>query len=332
VREGHKIKLVCLYDDRQEARFVAAEIEDLAKQDIIYSNMAVLIRAGHQSRVFEEAFNRVHLPYKIVGGLKFYERAEVRDIIAYIRLLVNATDMLAFERIVNVPRRAIGKSTLDKIVSTSKMHNISYYKASEQLIISGIIKGKAKSALLEFLDVMERHRIMLIHPEYSHNYVVENLVTTIDYSSVWKDEEDHKERMDNVRELLRSLHDFPSLSSYLEHVSLITDTDNIETEDCVHIMTIHASKGLEFDSVFLVGWEDGLFPSQRAIDSRNHSALEEERRLAYVAITRARNNLYISCAERRRMYGGISMSIPSRFLAELPKDSVERVFPSYIPI
>jgi DNA helicase-2/ATP-dependent DNA helicase PcrA len=328
--EGNKIKVLSVYDDKQEARFVATEIMALRHRDIQYQNIAVLIRAGHQSRVFEEAFNRLHVPYKIIGGLKFYERTEVRDVMAYIRILVNPNDALAFERIVNVPRRSIGKSTLDKIITTAKTNNIHYYEAANQLMLIGIIKGKTKAALTELFDTLEHHRKMLATRSHSPAYIMESLLNAIAYNQAWDAEDDAKERIDNIKELLRSLQEYESLSSYLEHVSLITDSDNTREEECVSIMTIHASKGLEFDTVFLVGWEEGVFPSQKSLEQKSHQALEEERRLAYVAITRARRNLYISCAEQRRLYGGTNASYPSRFLSELPAESVERIFAPYL--
>ncbi len=325
IEDGHKIKVACLYDDRGEAQFVVNQIASMFNAGFEYSKMAVLIRAGHQSRILEEYFNRMHLPYKIVGGIKFYERSEVKDVISYVRLLLNPNDTLSFDRIVNVPKRSIGKASLDKIFNTAKTYNLTYYEAIDKLIISGIIKGKAKTSLIELINIIKAHRNML-DAKSNHALVVESILEAISYSSVWKDMEDYKERMDNIKEIIRSIHEFPSLSSYLEHISLVMESDSIESSDYINIMTIHAAKGLEFDIVFLVGWEDGLFPSQRAIDSKSYSAIEEERRLAYVAITRAKKHLYISYSQRRKMYGGISVSYPSRFLSELPKNSISMAF------
>jgi DNA helicase-2/ATP-dependent DNA helicase PcrA len=321
---GQKIKLSSFMDDKEEARYVAEEIESIQYRRVHpYSETAILVRAGYQTRSFEESFNALRIPYKIIGGLKFYERMEIRDALAYIRVLVSTSDSLAFERIINTPRRGVGNVLLQRVMELSKQKSMSYYDAVINLMEEGVIKGKTRDALLKmFNDFTHLREQLNVQP---HWQVVENLLETSGYIEMWKNDvnEDAKERVDNLKELLRSLQDYTDLREYLEHISLVTDTDNIQDEDTVSIMTMHAAKGLEFETVFLAGWEEGLFPSQKALEEKGRSALEEERRLAYVGITRAKNNLYISYACRRRIYGGYQPCVASRFIDELPQENYE---------
>jgi len=281
------------------------------------------VRAGYQTRSFEESFNFLRIPYRIIGGLKFYERAEIRDVLAYIRLLVSPSDSLAFERIINTPRRGIGNGTLQKIIEVSKDQSLSYYESTKKLIEVGAIKGKSKETLEKMFN--DLHQANELLNSQTHWQVVEDLLDNIGYIEMWKTDvnEDSRDRIENIKELLRSLQDYADLREYLEHISLVTDTDNMQDDDKVNIMTIHAAKGLEFETVFLTGWEEGIFPSQKALDENGKTALEEERRLAYVAITRAKNNLYITYACNRRIYGSFQPCIPSRFIDELPKETYE---------
>lgn len=330
--EGSKIKLSSFYNDREEARYIAEEIETLRRRERhAYSEIAILVRAGYQTRSFEESLNSLRIPYRIIGGVKFYERMEIKDSIAYIRLLINKRDGLAFERIINTPKRGIGDSAVQKMIIFSKEREIPVYEAAKQLLEIGEFKGKAQDSLRKFFsDFAHWEQLLAVQP---HWQVVSTMLDESGYINHWKLEgtEESRERIDNIKELLRSLEDFNDLREYLEHISLITDSDNMQDDDKVNVMTMHAAKGLEFETVFLPGWEEGVFPSQKALDEGGKKSLEEERRLAYVGITRAKENLYICYACNRRIYGGIQPSLPSRFLDELPKDSYEIVnnFGSY---
>jgi len=323
---GAKIKLNSFYDEREEARYIAEEIEaqqQLHKHPL--NEMAILVRAGYQTRSFEESLNFLRIPYRIIGGFKFYERTEIKDTLAYIRVLVNPDDSLAFERIVNTPKRGVGMATIQEIHLFSRNNNISLMNAISELIASGQIKGKQAQSLQKLLQDFKNWREQL--KSIPHWQVVDNILVESGYIEMWKNEgtEEAKERVDNIKELLRALEEFSDLPEYLEHVSLISDADNINDDNKVNIMTMHAAKGLEFDTVFLPGWEEGIFPSQKSIDENGKSALEEERRLAYVGITRAKQNLYISYASNRRIYGSYQSSLPSRFIDELPEGHYEIV-------
>ena len=325
VKEGQKIKLNSFYDDYDEARFVAEEIETyIYRKNQIYSDIAVLIRAGYQSRSFEESFNLLRISYRIVGGVKFYERLEIKDVISYIRILVNPCDSLALERIINTPKRGIGDAVLNKIKHTAKNLSLSYFESIKVMIEQRIISGKIAHVLQNFFELISQFR-ELLKTDSKHWQVVENLLEEVGYLAMWHNEatQESKERLDNIKELLGSLQDYTNLNDYLEHVALVNDNDTTYEEDKVNIMTIHAAKGLEFETVFLTGWEEGTFPSQRSLEEKGNSALEEERRLAYVAITRAKNNLYISYACNRKMYGSYQACIPSRFIHELPCSTYE---------
>lgn len=324
VGSGNKLKLSSFYDDKEEARYVAEEIESIHyRKTHAYAETAILVRAGYQTRSFEESFNFLRIPYRIIGGLKFYERMEIRDVLAYIRVLVNPTDSLAFERIINTPKRGIGNGSIQKIMMLSRELHISYYEATKRLMVEGEIKGKAKDAIAKmFKDFASASEKL---PKQPHWQVVEDLLDDVGYIEMWKLEvsEDARERIDNIKELLRSLQDYADLREYLEHISLVTDTDTMQDGDKVNIMTMHSAKGLEFETVFLTGWEEGIFPSQKSLTENGKAALEEERRLAYVGITRAKANLYITYACNRRIYGNYQASIPSRFIDEIPSSTYE---------
>ncbi len=324
--DGEKIRIVSLWDERTEAGYVAQEIE--AKQqlhDTSLDDIAVLVRAGHQTRAFEEAFMSANIPYRIIGGLRFYERKEIRDAIAYIRLLVQPANDLAFERIINVPKRGVGASTLDKLREYSRTHSVSLHRSVRDLTAQGEIKGKAGNQLSELLKALEYWK-ELLH-EKAHPEVVELMLEQSGYLPMWKNSKSAEApgRVDNLKELISALAEFSSLESFLEHVSLVADGDEAPDGEMVSVMTMHAAKGLEFDHVFLGGWEEGLFPSQRAMDENGQAGLEEERRLAYVGITRARKYLTISFAANRFVFGQTMSSIPSRFIDELPDEHIERI-------
>jgi len=324
--DGEKIKLNTFYDEREEARYIAEEIESLQQlKKHSLNEIAILVRAGYQTRNFEESLNFLRIPYRIIGGFKFYERVEIKDTLAYIRVLVNSTDSLAFERIINTPKRGIGAATMQEIHLFGRNNEVSLIIAVKELINAGKIKGKQALVLGKLLTDIELWRAQLKNT--SHWEVVDTMLIDTGYIDMWKNEgtEEARERIENIKELVNALEEYSDLPEYLEHVSLITDVDNMSDENKVNIMTMHAAKGLEFDTVFLPGWEEGVFPSQKAIDENGKSALEEERRLAYVAITRAKLKLYISSAANRRIYGNYQSSIPSRFVDELPNSHFEIV-------
>lgn len=323
---GSKIRLSSFYDSKEEARFIAHEIEALQyHQKIDLKDMAILVRAGYQTRAFEESFVALGIPYMVVGGLKFYERQEIRDCIAYIRAAVQPRDDLAFERVINLPKRGIGATTLSQAYDTSRRLQLSLQESVLHLINDGGIKGKAAQALSIFLEQLTRFRQSLREATRPLGTIVQEMIQDTGYLAMWEQnqEQEAKGRLENIQELIRGLNDFTSVDHFLEHVSLVHDNDKGQSSDMVTIMTLHAAKGLEYRVVFLPGWEEGLFPNQRALSDAGSAALEEERRLAYVGITRARELSYISYASRRQVYYNWQPAIPSRFIAEIPEDSVE---------
>ena len=322
--EGEAIRIVALHDGIEEARMVGEEAEQLQRQGNKLSQMAVLVRAGFQTRAFEERFIVLGMPYRIVGGLRFYERAEIRDALAYARLIQQPADDLAFERIVNTPRRGVGNSTLQLLHETARAQEIALLEAATRLIASGNIKGKLKESLGGLLDGLIRWREQLGRD--GHVLTLETALDESGYTAMWKADKSAEApgRLENLKEFTRALADFESLAGFLDHVSLVMENEESAETDRISVMTMHAAKGLEFDTVFLPGWEDGLFPSQRSMDESGNKGLEEERRLAYVGITRARQRAIISFAANRQIYGNWQSSIPSRFIDELPNEGVQR--------
>jgi len=317
-----KINVVSLWDERMEADYIANQIQQKHSKDKTpMSDFAVLVRAGHQTRAFEECFIAKNIPYIIIGGMRFYERLEIRDAIAYIKLIIQPENDIAFQRVINTPKRGVGKAAIENLRKYSLENNISLIESIDYVCGQNIIKGKAKKSLVEFKDQLAVWRNLLSF--MSHSKVVENVLDESGYMAMWKSEKsvESQGRLENLKELFLALDEFKSLDEFVEHISLISDGD-VEKSDMVNVMTIHGSKGLEFDSVFLAGWEEGLFPSQRSIDESGAVGLEEERRLAYVSITRAKKNLTISFAANRFTFGQNISSIPSRFIDELPKESI----------
>jgi len=319
--EGEKIKLISFFDERSESQEIAQIIDDLQGK-IKLSEIAILVRAGYQTRAFEEAFIANSLPYRIIGGLRFFERREIKDVIAYLRVIFNESDDLALQRIINLPKRGIGNATITKLLSQGANTNSSLFLTVKRGINNGSIKGKMKEALTKFINDIENFK------EFSRqnklDELVKNILNDTGYLQMWKNENtpDAASRVENLKEFISSLEDFASLADFLDHVSLVTNTEN-ETlnKDMVNIMTIHSAKGLEFDTVFIVGLEEGIFPSSRSIEERD--GLEEERRLFYVAITRAKKNLYLTHAQNRVVFGNFQASLASRFLSELPQDILD---------
>ena len=323
--EGSPVKLVYCWNDKEEARFVISEIKD--KMNIYQPNqMAILVRAGFQTRAFEEALIGAALPYRIVGGLKFYERKEVRDILSYIRIVINPGDDIALERIINVPKRAVGDVTLDSIKSFAKASNISMLGAIEDMLSKGVFKAKLQETLQVFCNQIKRWRA-----SYNSTTILnatKQIFEESGYQEMLKAEktEESRGRLENIHEMMRAIADFEKIDEFLEHASLVADGDlSGNIENAVNLMTMHAAKGLEFDLVFLPGWEEGLFPHQKALAEGASSGLEEERRLAYVGITRAKKELYITYAESRRIFNEYVKSSPSRFIGEIDSKMIHKI-------
>ncbi len=315
-KEHIPVKLTQYIDDIQEARKIAEQVNTQRSKGVVLSQIAILVRAGYQTRLFEEALNHICIPYRIIGGLKFYERAEVKDAIAYIRLLANNSDNLAFSRIINVPKRGIGLTSISQIAEVSEKEGVSMMDALK--IVN--LRSKPGEMVRCFINAFEDAR-RIMHEEPLK--AVEDLLLQVGYREMLKkyDSENMTEKVANLDEVLKSLSYFSSIIGYLEHVSLLSDVDNLSNEERVNIITMHSAKGLEFESVYLPGWEEGIFPTSRALFENNQ--LAEERRLAYVAITRAKKYLHISYARSRRVFGTTQTSIASRFLDEMPKHDCE---------
>ncbi len=320
---GEKVRVLGVWDGPEEARTVSDTIERAQAQGQPLDEFAILVRAQFQTREFEDRFIQIGLPYRIVGGFRFYERAEIRDALAYLRLVVQPADDLAFERIVNVPKRGLGDKALEKVHRLARADGVPLLAAAVRIIDSDELTPQARRSLANFVASIARWRDMasaLPHAELARTVLDES-----GYTAMLQAERtaEASGRLENLSELARAMEEYETLGAFLEHVSLVMDNDAAEDERKVTVMTIHAAKGLEFQHVFLPGWEEGVFPSQRALDEGGLSALEEERRLAYVAITRARRRCNIIHAANRRIYGQWTSSIPSRFIDELPSDHVE---------
>ena len=320
---GEPVQVFSLWDAPEEARMVGERIEALRSEAHRLSEMAILVRTTAQTRAFEERLIAQSTPYRIIGGLRFYERAEIRDAVAYLRVLHQPADDLAFERIVNLPRRGVGDMALRSMHEAAREQQIPLARAAEGLVRSGGLRGKVREGLLGLFDGFKRWREAL--PRDGHVLVAETMLDESGYTGMWQQDKspDAPGRLENLKELVRALGDFESLAGFLDHVSLVMENEENAEGDRVSMMTLHAAKGLEFDTVFLPGWEEGLFPSQRTLDEGGLKGLEEERRLAYVGLTRARQRAIVSHAANRALYGTWQSSIPSRFVEELP-DGVER--------
>ena len=288
--EGDLVKLNCYKNGKDEAIGISDELEQNIKNKISFNNTAILVRAIFQTREFEERFLKAGIPYRIIGGTKFYERAEIKDCIAYLRIISQEKDDLAFERIVNNPKRSIGDSTIKQINEYAKKNFISLEKSSKKLIEMNLIKPKTKIGLNSFLNLIDKWRYELKIKKFNHIKLLQIILDESGYSAMLKNKKDleNENRLENIKELLSAMKEFDNLESFLEHVSLATSIDQEWEGEKVNLMTMHASKGLEFDAVFLPGWEEGLFPHQKSIEEKGQDGLEEERRLAYVGITRAK--------------------------------------------
>lgn len=320
---GDKLRVTGVWDGPEEARRVGEELESLQHRNISLNQAAILVRAQFQTREFEDRFIAIGMPYRIVGGFRFYERAEIRDALAYLRLIYSPSDDLAFERIVNTPKRGLGDKALARIHQLARAEQLPLARAAARIIESDELTPQARRALATFVGQLRSWRdkaSSLPHPE-----LTQLILDDSGYSAMLQADRSAEAagRLENLSELVRAMEEYESLETFLEHVSLVMDRDSADSGECATIMTIHAAKGLEFDHVFLVGWEDGVFPSQRALDEGGIASLEEERRLAYVAITRARRHARIFHAANRRIYGQWMSNIPSRFIAEIPAEHTE---------
>ena len=326
MEEGDLIKLNCFKNGKDEAVGISDEIEKNLKKKYSFNQMAILVRAIFQTREFEERFLKIGMPYRILGGTKFYERAEIKDCVAYLRLIHQEKDDLAFERIVNNPKRSIGDTTLKTVHEFGKEHNLSLEASSIKMIEKNLIKPKTKIGLSFFLSALSKWRNDLVLKKVSHIKLLQTVLDESGYSAMLKNKKDldNENRLENIKELLSAMKEFDNLESFLEHVSLATSIDQDWDGEKINMMTMHAAKGLEFDVVFLPGWEEGLFPHQKSIEEKGQNGLEEERRLAYVGITRAKKKAIISFSMNRFYQGDWIDSMASRFIDELPEKYLEK--------
>ncbi len=326
MEEGDLVQLNCFKNGKDEAIGVSDEIEKKIKNKFSYNNIAILVRAIFQTREFEERFLKIGMPYRILGGTKFYERAEIKDCVAYLRLIFQEKDDLAFERIVNNPKRSIGDSTLKNIHEFAKENKLNLERASIKMLEKNLIKPKAKIGLNLFINSIGKWRNDLIIKKSNHIKLLQIVLDESGYSAMLKNKKDidNENRLENIKELLSAMKEFDNLESFLEHVSLATSVDREWEGEKINMMTMHAAKGLEFDVVFLPGWEEGLFPHQKSIEEKGQNGLEEERRLAYVGITRAKKKAVISFSMNRFYQGDWIDSMASRFVEELPEKYLEK--------
>jgi DNA helicase-2/ATP-dependent DNA helicase PcrA len=326
MEEGDLVKLNCFKNGKDEAIGISDEIEKKLKKKYSFNEMAILVRAIFQTREFEERFLKIGMPYRILGGTKFYERAEIKDCVAYLRLIHQEKDDLAFERIVNNPKRSIGDTTLKTVHEFGKENNLSLESAANKMIEQNLIKPKTKIGLSFFLNALNKWRNDLNIKKVSHIKLLQIVLDESGYSAMLKNKKDldNENRLENIKELLSAMKEFDNLESFLEHVSLATSIDQEWDGEKINMMTMHAAKGLEFDVVFLPGWEEGLFPHQKSIEEKGQNGLEEERRLAYVGITRAKKKAIISFSMNRFYQGDWIDSMASRFIEELPEKHLEK--------
>ena len=322
LNEGEKVVVRGVWDGPEEARVVGEEVEALQAKGHRLSEMAVLVRAGFQTREFEERLITLGIPYRVVGGLRFYERQEIRDAVAYFRVVVQPDDDLAFERIVNQPKRGLGAATLQTVHKVARAGRMSLVRAVKELVGTEDLKPKPRATLSALTMDFDRWRALL--DSLPHAEVAATILEESGYFAMWKADRspDAAGRAENLKELVNALEEFPSLPAFLEHVSLVMENDEKGDGDKLSLMTLHGAKGLEFETVFLPGWEEGLFPHQKALDEGGLASLEEERRLAYVGLTRARHRAFITFAANRQVYGQWQTALPSRFIDELPPDHV----------
>ncbi|WP_213769638.1 UvrD-helicase domain-containing protein [Bradyrhizobium sp. dw_78] len=321
--DGEKVTVTGAWDSEEEARAIGEEIEELQRSGENLNEIAILVRASFQMREFEDRFVTLGLSYRVIGGPRFYERAEIRDALAYLRTINSPADDLAFERIINVPKRGLGDASVQMLHDHARKRRIPLFEAARAVVETDELKPKARGALRDLIASFDRWRAQ--REVTSHTELAEIVLDESGYTEMWQKDRsaDAAGRLDNLKELVRSMEEFENLQGFLEHISLVMDRDGGADEQAVSLMTLHSAKGLEFGNVFLPGWEEGLFPSQRTLDEQGRAGLEEERRLAHVGLTRARRRAKLYFATNRRIHGTWSTTIPSRFLDELPAHNVE---------
>ncbi|MCK1682491.1 UvrD-helicase domain-containing protein [Bradyrhizobium sp. 147] len=322
-QDGEKVTVTGSWDSEEEARGIGEEIEQLQRQGEKLNEIAILVRASYQMREFEDRFVTLGLPYRVIGGPRFYERAEIRDALAYLRVINSPADDLAFERIVNTPKRGLGDATVQMLHDHARKRRIPLFEAARAVVETDELKPKARGSLRDLITQFDRWRVQ--REVTAHTDLAQIVLDESGYTEMWQKDRsaDAAGRLENLKELVRSMEEFENLQGFLEHISLVMDRDGGAEDDAVSLMTLHSAKGLEFDNVFLPGWEEGLFPSQRTLDEQGRAGLEEERRLGHVGLTRARRRAMIYFATNRRIHGTWSTTIPSRFLDELPAANVE---------
>ncbi len=321
--DGEKVTVTGAWDSEEEARAIGEEIEDIQRKGDKLNEVAILVRASYQMREFEDRFVTLGLPYRVIGGPRFYERAEIRDALAYLRVVNSPADDLAFERIVNVPKRGLGDATVQLLHDHARKRRIPLFEAARAVVETDELKPKARGSLRDLVQQFDRWRRQ--SEVARHTELAEVVLDESGYTDMWQKDRsaDAAGRLENLKELVRSMEEFENLQGFLEHIALVMDREDGAEEDAVSLMTLHSAKGLEFDNVFLPGWEEGLFPSQRTLDEQGRAGLEEERRLAHVGLTRARRRAKLYFATNRRIHGTWTTTIPSRFLDELPAANVE---------
>ncbi len=321
--DGETVIVRSHWDGDEEARTIGDDIENLQRKGERLSDMAILVRASFQMRAFEDRFITLGLPYRVVGGPRFYERAEVRDALAYLKIIASPDNDLAFERIINTPKRSIGDSSVKRLHGLARTQGVSLYRAAEAMALTDELPNRTRTALRALLESFSRWRQMMTG--LPHTELAEIVLDESGYTEMWQNDKspEAQGRLENLKELVRSMGEFENLLGFLEHISLVMDVEQSAGDDKVNIMTLHSAKGLEFGTVFLPGWEEGLFPHQRSLDEKGRAGLEEERRLAYVGITRAKRRAFISFAQNRRVHNLWQSALPSRFIDELPEAHVE---------
>ena len=323
---GEKVQVKGVWDAEEEARNVGSEAENLQRKGHKFSEMAVLVRASFQMREFEDRFLALGIPYRVVGGPRFYERAEIRDALAYLRVVAQGDDDLAFERIINKPKRGLGDASIQALNNHARAANIPLLSAAAELAQTDELSPKARSAVAQLTESFFRWQRRAA--QIPHGELAEMVLDESGYTDMLKTDKTPESvgRLENLKELIRSIEEFESLAAFLEHVSLVMELEqNDSGKDRISLMTLHAAKGLEFETIFLPGWEEGLFPSQRTMDEKGTTGLEEERRLAYVGLTRAKSRVFISFAANRRVHGQWQSAVPSRFVREMPEKIIWKI-------
>ena len=322
-QKGEKVKLSFYEDGKDEAKNISLKIEELKLKKIKLNEIAILIRASFQTRLFEDRLLKIGIPYRVIGGFRFYERLEIRDAIAYFRIVHKNNDDLSLERIFNTPKRGLGTATLQVIYKLARDANITLLDASKKIIQTDELGANARNSIKKFIEDIDRWKTKI--NKINHIELAKIILEESGYSKMWLNNKSIEApgRLENLKELISALRDFSNMNEFLEHISLVMENERNSKLDMVNIITMHSAKGLEFENVFLAGWDEGLFPHQKSLEEKGNESLEEERRLAYVGITRGKKNVFISFAKKRFIYGTWNYSQPSRFLSELPKKNID---------